>query len=70
MDNTNLQELFTEEVTKNLKVLNGLVSFHSNRKLCLQKIHSLVQDHLHINASSNDISTTTNGDLMPCKCLY
>ncbi|XP_025076692.1 putative molluscan insulin-related peptide(s) receptor [Pomacea canaliculata] len=66
MDNTNLQELFTEEVTKNLKVLNGLVSFHSNRKLCLQKIHSLVQDHLHINASSNDISTTTNGDLMPC----
>nr|KAG5703678.1 hypothetical protein BaRGS_002552 [Batillaria attramentaria] len=65
IDNTNMQELFTEEVTKNLKILKGKVSFHSNRKLCLDKIDTLVQN-LNMTVSTLDVSRTTNGDLMPC----
>ncbi|KAK7116268.1 putative molluscan insulin-related peptide(s) receptor [Littorina saxatilis] len=66
-DNSNLQELFTEEVTKKLKILRGSVNFHSNRKLCYSKIQTLVE-HLGLtnNITESDVSKTTNGDLTPC----
>ena len=68
-DNSNLQELFTEDVTRHLKILKGKVNFHSNRKLCLNKIDILVENlGLKENTTENDVSRTTNGDLMPCKC--
>ncbi|XP_076465772.1 LOW QUALITY PROTEIN: putative molluscan insulin-related peptide(s) receptor [Babylonia areolata] len=66
-DNSNLQELFTDEVTKRLKILKGKVNIHGNRKLCLSKIDTLVENlGLTDNITEVDVSRTTNGDLMPC----
>lgn len=69
IDNSNMQELFTDEVTANLKILNGKVSFHSNRKLCLERIDILVKS-LNITVTDMDVSRTTNGDLMPCSVKW
>ncbi|KAL8598131.1 hypothetical protein ACOMHN_030417 [Nucella lapillus] len=66
-DNSNLQELFSEEVTKKLKVRKGKVKFHGNRKLCLHKIRDLVS-HLGLTNTTTDldVSPNMNGDLIPC----
>ena len=65
-DNANLRELFTEEVTKNLQIGRGNVIMHFNRKLCLDKINTLLQE-TNIPKHRQDIGENTNGDLIPCK---
>lgn len=66
-DNLNLQELFLEEVAKNLTLLNGTVWFQYNRKLCYKKIETFVKMIGHEGKTKEtDISKETNGDQMPC----
>jgi len=41
----------------------------SNRKLCYNKISEFVSKVQFNSSQSNDISKTTNGDQMPCRCI-
>ncbi|KAL3867340.1 hypothetical protein ACJMK2_044550 [Sinanodonta woodiana] len=67
-ENSNLQELFTEEVTKNLIFLNGSVWFHYNSKLCLKIIKMLLEPLNLLNKTTDmDVSPSTNGDRMTCQ---
>ncbi|KAL4222001.1 hypothetical protein ACF0H5_018047 [Mactra antiquata] len=69
LNNANLQELFLDEVTERLYLGPGDVFFHSNRKLCYNKISQfLTTVGRNVNAiSKNDVSMETNGDLIPCE---
>ena len=66
-DNSNLQELFPENVQNNLEILNGNMIFHYNRKLCYNKILKFQEKVKMQNKTDNSISESTNGDQMPCK---
>lgn len=66
-DNSNLQELFPENVQNNLEILNGNMIFHYNRKLCYNKILKFQEKVKMQNKTENSISESTNGDQMPCK---
>ncbi|XP_078313794.1 insulin-like peptide receptor isoform X3 [Crassostrea virginica] len=65
-DNSNLQELFPENVQNNLEILNGNMIFHYNRKLCYNKILKFQEKVKMQNKTENSISESTNGDQMPC----
>lgn len=72
-DNLNLQELFLDEVTKNLTLGNGSVLFQYNRKLCYNKITKFISavGFNPAKMSHEEVSPDNNGDQMPCKycCL-
>lgn len=68
MDNSNLQDLFPEEQMKKMKIKNGTMSFHSNRKLCEHKIRRFVK-YMNMTESEQDIGGT-NGNLIPCNVSY
>jgi hypothetical protein len=66
-DNINIQELFHKKVQDNLKIDNGTVSFHFNRKLCNDKIATFLKDVKLTNSVKRmDYNKDTNGDQMSC----
>nr|AYV97262.1 insulin-like peptide receptor [Sinonovacula constricta] len=66
-DNSNLKELFLEEVAKNLTIENGAVSFQFNRKLCYEKIMDFVKKvGIKDRIETNDIPQENNGDQTQC----
>ncbi|CAG5134685.1 unnamed protein product, partial [Candidula unifasciata] len=71
-DNTNLQELFPEHQMKKMLIQKGKVGFHSNRKLCLDKIYNFVHQLNYTSQLDNqriNISNSSNGNLIPCKSM-
>ncbi|ESO89642.1 hypothetical protein LOTGIDRAFT_51396, partial [Lottia gigantea] len=67
-DNPNLQELFSPEVTKNLRILNGKSKFNFNRKLCFYKIENFLNAvGLANTTDALDDVKSTNGDSIPCE---
>ncbi|XP_050401115.2 putative molluscan insulin-related peptide(s) receptor [Patella vulgata] len=67
-DNPNLQELFTPEVSKNLKIINGQAKFNFNRKLCFHKIKEFLKNvGLYKEGSEMADVESTNGDSIPCE---
>jgi len=67
--NDNLQDTWDFGTTKtNLTIMNGIVSFHGNQRLCPHKIFELLEvTGLTDQVESIDVSQTTNGDGMACK---
>ncbi|XP_052240273.1 insulin-like peptide receptor isoform X2 [Dreissena polymorpha] len=64
-DNSNLQELFLEDVAANLTLGNGTIHFQNNHKLCYNKIAQFAravgqEDNLEPGTRE------TNGDDVPC----
>lgn len=71
-DNTNLREIFPGEQSKKMIIKKGKIGFHNNRKLCFYKISNFVQQlnsTSPLNSQRIDISNTSNGNLIACKCL-
>ena len=68
MDNVNLQDLFTEKVSRKLKIKKGKVWFQHNRKLCYNKIEAFLRG-INITYDKTDVSPDNNGDQIPCKFL-
>lgn len=69
LDNQNLQEIWDWKVHPNLTIIQGVVFFNQNRKLCLDKIYELV-DRVGIKrdqVDDLDISRINNGDQAACK---
>ncbi|XP_041368267.1 putative molluscan insulin-related peptide(s) receptor [Gigantopelta aegis] len=65
MDNGNLQDLFTDKVSKNLRIKKGKVWFQHNRKLCFNKIESFLKG-INVTYDKTDVSRDNNGDQIPC----
>ncbi|XP_064607698.1 insulin-like peptide receptor isoform X2 [Liolophura sinensis] len=67
LENQNLQELFHPDVQKKLKIDQGIVFFHFNRKLCYNKIEEFVDDvGLRMADLKDWVSTQNNGDQATC----
>lgn len=72
-ESPNLENIWDMDTHPKLVVQNSeaKVSFHHNRKLCLNKIEKLV-NQLGLNMSNlddKDVSRTTNGDQAVCKYI-
>jgi Receptor L domain len=70
-NNQNLQEVWNAEyMSSNLTIANGAVFFHFNPKLCMSNIRQLLAGNQIRDAFNEiDISPTTNGDQVACKCF-
>nr|ANC28181.1 tyrosine kinase insulin receptor [Sagmariasus verreauxi] len=64
LDNPNLQTLWN---TTNLTIKKGKVFVQSNPKLCLHHVQELINNTNITGLSDTDVSSTSNGDKVPCK---
>ncbi|VVC26405.1 Fibronectin type III,Growth factor receptor cysteine-rich domain,Protein kinase, ATP binding [Cinara cedri] len=66
--NKNLQKLWTTEdnKTREVKILNGTVSFHYNPKLCMSEIYKFGNLSTLPPFSDIEVSTISNGDQFAC----
>lgn len=69
-DNSNLQELFEEEVMANLTIGKGDMHFQYNSKLCYNKIVDFAKAVRYENRlDPEEVSEQTNGNSIACKYL-
>lgn len=65
-DNQNIIELWDWENRK-LKIERGRLFIHFNAKLCLKKIHKLMEVAGITNVTELDVAPNSNGDKTACK---
>lgn len=66
-DNQNLQELWNWEEHGDIEIPNGILSFHFNPKLCIDKIEPLKRMALQSSFADTEVSRSSNGDKIACK---
>ena len=68
LNNHNLQDIWNFNTHPDLRILNGLVFFQQNHKLCLDKIDHFVKSvGLEHNITEIDVDRLNNGDQVACK---
>lgn len=67
-DNSNLQELFHQDVMANLNITKGDLHFQYNSKLCYNKIYAFAKAVGYENKlDKEEVSDMTNGNAVACK---